>query len=866
MRYRDVCCIAIVMLLVIAASTRARQTFRNASFASVEINREDANRESSTILSTDQWVEYQIQTEANSIRLLTNVALHRQDAPDHDLDNPRTGWRYAVDYELLDANRNVLRQATYHFRSQVHQLLDVASGDPIYPIFFGKSSLVATQTRAMQLPINQDETRASILRVRVAHADPKIEEVVSRVLVRSEREDYDQRTTWNRMSMSRREGLSRFCVYDHDLLTIGERNNLLRWQWKSAPVISDFKKRYLFFIGDIDDQQVRGDQVPAGLYIDQDWLGTLPIPEKSDHVRLEFRWLSPIAEDAPATASLQWTGADVNHATHTMHQATQDFSEMKLAVDGGLVQITANRAVVVRAFVDSSDVPIEIMKSQNAGPEFEITPDMNYVRTFLSDSRSVQYGVTHLDDSVTPFRLVVRYPHAPLFSNLGESIGDSGVTLTDQQNIQARWEFVRRDGSVAQSGLLNIANNQSLYDRFTVAGKREPISDPSEFFLAVPSDVERVRITSDNARVLVSAYVRPSKMPSVTQVPEDYHAFCRITSTRRTWYAMNPIDCDAMIQENRSFIVQAQSRPAEPNEEILAGRYEWERFVPAGNWVGRQLLVPRNVDMQVGKNTAERSNVRDSAIDATFYELNRGQNYSFSVHENQLFADAVTPSITFVSDDHPGQVKVLVNGKVVHEQQLRSQRGELFLKDIDLAASGTIQVESDNQARFFFAGTAIDQARMYLRRSAQRLKDGELSFQYVKTTSDDEMVTLQLFRPASDSQRCRIDVKIDEAHATSIATVDQTLKPSWTVRHRQYDLRPQAGHDSVLLGHHEQVDAGYRCFIGLGSDLPPGTYRITVRRADEVADGYALLYKIVPGQRPDRAVSIHSTSGDDDGA
>ncbi|QDT12144.1 hypothetical protein [Planctomycetes bacterium K23_9] len=857
MRYRDVCCIAIVMMLVIFVSGKANQTIQDYSFASVEINREDANRESSIILSTDQWVEFQIQSEANGLRLLTNVALDSNDAPDHDLDNPRTGWRYSVDYELLDSTRKVLKQSTYHFRSQVHQLIDVTSGEPIYPIFFGKSSRVATQTRAMQLPINQDAERVALMRVRVAQADPKIQEVVARVLVRSEREDYDQRTTWNRMSTSRREGLSRFCVYDHDLLTIGERNNLLRWQWKSAPVISDFEKRYLFFIGDIDDQQVRGDQLPAGLFIDSQWLGTIPVPEVSKKVRLELRWVGTPHEQRTASATVLWTGADVadrNESFHHVRLGTDaaKTSELFVDVDGGLIQVSTDAPVVVRAFVPSDDLP----QSDSTGVEVEITPEMNFVRTFLSDTRSIQYGVTHLDDQPTPMRVVVRYPYARLFSNLGETIGGKVGSAIEASRCTANWQFLREDGSVANQGHFTIVPTPSAYDRFTVAGQRELISDPNEWFMAVPADVTAVRISSPDCRLLVSAYVRPANLRSTVQIPEDYHAFNRTESTRQTWYGMNPSDHESMIQENRSFIVQAQTRPAQPNEEILAGRYEWEGFVPNGNWIARPMLVPR------GSGALDADVVRESAVGSVYYEIKSGAIHHFADHADVAFPELIDTKIAFVSEEAPGRVSVEINGRIVNEQTLRSARGEILLDTVDLGRSGTIKVETEHSCRLFLVGKSVAKVRTFVRRTAQRLSRSLLDFQYTKSSHEDELVTLQLFRSSTDEERCRIQVDIDRVGPSAASDV---MLPTWTVRRKEYDLRAQQGHDSVLLGHADQVDVGYRCFIRLDSDLPPGTYQIRVKRMDEGQEGYALLYQVVAGQRPGRTVRIDASAGVGDG-
>ena len=205
-----------VVLTAVAVGWYGSSGVDGTLFKSNEINRDDARRESTTLLSTDRWVEFQIAPNAKNFRLMTNAALSSTDAPDFDLSNPRLGWRYAIEYELLDSNRKPIEKSNYHFRSAIRQLWDADSQKNIYPLFFGKSSLVSTQTRAMQIGVERNQKRVAILRARLVSTDPEIQEVVVRALASVERPGYDQRKTWNRMSDKRRKNISKYCVYGHE--------------------------------------------------------------------------------------------------------------------------------------------------------------------------------------------------------------------------------------------------------------------------------------------------------------------------------------------------------------------------------------------------------------------------------------------------------------------------------------------------------------------------------------------------------------------------------------------------------------------------------------------------------------------------
>ena len=120
-----------------------------------------------------------------------------------------------------------------------------------------------------------------------------------------------------------------------------------------------------------------------------------------------------------------------------------------------------------------------------------------------------------------------------------------------------------------------------------------------------------------------------------------------------------------------------------------------------------------------------------------------------------------------------------------------------------------------------------------------------------------------LYRGSGEAQRARLSVTIDSTRDDSTTnTKPANLDPadSWTIRKRIYDLRPLPGRGSILLGSDDQVDLGHRFFVRLGNDLKAGTYKIKIRRIDDIHDGCVLMYQTVPGARIIRDVRIHANS------
>ncbi len=867
MRFRDLFIVGCSILAATLAATHGKSRLHDAWFAADEVNREDATRESTTVLSAAEWNEFQVVPGASSFRLLTNAALQSIDAPDYDLSNPRLGWRYGIEYELLDASRNLIQKSEYHFRSSIRQLLDGESGEAIYPLFFGKSSLVSTQTRTMQIAVNRENgQQVSILRARLLFADTQIQEVVARALARIERADYEQNSTWNRMSKKRRESISRYCVYDHELLTVNERNSLLRWRWTRCPTLGKFEKRYLFFIGDTDDMEIRDEQLPIGFYTDPQTLATLPIPEGEGEVRLEFTCVE--SQHVADVVSIDWHGLGSENRKSWTHAISRTVSNFRTSVQGGLLELQTSSRLVVRAFWKPLDELAQRSANELAADswaiegaledEIEITPQPLNVRAFVADEDPIDYLVSHHDEQPTPLKIQVRYPLSFLFENraaFSENTIRSPTTIENRGTetalvspVSFRWKFHDSSGAIVESGTRNFAPEISSYDWMTANGMRALVSNASEFYFLVPRNVAKVSFSSLDSRLLVNAFVRPKSAQRKIRVPEDFHPFHRTQATNRSWFSFYPVDHSTLIRSNRSFVIATQVRPPKLNEQIIQGDFDWIRYTPTGSWIGRQILIPKMVETELG--------VRDEAIQATYYELATDVDYSFSKFVSRFEKDLYSPKLVFSADQPPGQTTISIDGKIIKSVRLATCRGQVDLGDFTIPPQGKLRVESQGESRFFLNGLQVELADCFLKRTAQRLNRGMLEFPYSKSTPGDELLTIRLYRNSTENIRSKVKVRIISVNS-SLLPAEQPLS-SWTILDRLYDLRPLEESPSLLLGHAGKVDVGHRCFIKLGADLPRGEYRIQVESIDANNDALILLYQTVAGKKPIRKLKIQS--------
>ena len=898
MRFRDGFSILAAVFAAVALGVYGYSMLRMSLFASTEINRDDARRQTASLLTEDDWVEFQIIEAANTFRLYTNAALDSIDAPDYDLENSRVGWKYAIHYELLDADRNLIRESDYHFRSTIRKMMDDDTGESIYPLFFGQSGFVSTQTRTMQIPLHATQERAAIIRIRLVSSDVEIKEVVARAVSRIPRKNFDQQQTWNRLSPTRRESLSKYCVFDHHLLTETERHSLMRWKWVKCATVGESERRFLFFIGDIDDQDVRGEQIPDGLYVDARSLATMPIPEGQANVRLEFERLDQMnpelnngdhAEDGSDRAlsdesvEVSWYGIKSTERSSQTCKLGPGTISIAVPTNGGLIEFKPTTNLVVRAFwqpLDDRAAKVAAAWSSHSkffvnkeADHLEITPRPSFVRTWLVDKQPLDFQVSHLASQATPVRLQIRYPYGEFFNSLPiQEATDQRTTVKSTLT----WDLLNRQAEIVDSGVINISPEISVYDRLSINGKNELISDVSEVFLQLPPEVKTLRMRADDNRILVNASVRPPGMPRTVRVPEDSHSFLRRNSDNRTWFGIKPVESMALIRENRSFVVGTQVRPPQdPGDDLLnrqatdqhkvtnvdnvvdaAGSslqsqtpapLKWERFVPAGKWIGRQMLVPQEVESSL--EIAEDSG--DLPL-TTWFELPAGEAKQLTPFEAEFGVRLPKPKLVFAGEKAPGWITVLVDGKEFSRERFLSVRGEMDLSDLAIEPDAAIEVCSEFDARFFLTGMKVANAACFLKRTAQRIDHGQLEFSYTKRTAGEEQLTLRLFRAAKEvkqtdnesadiESRCKISVTIEvPEHAV---VTKPTPMPDCTVTKKIYDLRQMDEAKSVLLGQAGLLDVGHLCFIKLGEDLPPGEYKICVDRIDGAMDGLVLLYQ-----------------------
>ncbi len=166
----------------------------------------DASRSMAYLLQPTRWLEFEIPPQAQILRVLTNATVQDFSARPATREQPRAGWQYALDYQLLGSDGRLLQASQYHLRASVIQCRDPETGAVQAISWLGQSAGIPTITRTVQLPLDSAELVARRLRLRLAERDAAVQEVVVRIYMRSERAGYDQPYVWSRLSPQRTTG------------------------------------------------------------------------------------------------------------------------------------------------------------------------------------------------------------------------------------------------------------------------------------------------------------------------------------------------------------------------------------------------------------------------------------------------------------------------------------------------------------------------------------------------------------------------------------------------------------------------------------------------------------------------------------
>ncbi len=789
------------------------------------------------LLKDGQWLEFNIPTGATALRILTNAAVTDPNSePERSLERDRIGWRYAVDYQLCDNSTQPVESRTYHLRASLQQYEDPESGRYYGMTWFQGSNQLSARTCTISLPLNKQSNRPQRLRVRLSPAKGDVAQVVVRVYMRTERPQYNHPYTWARLSEKQRERLCRASVYPPDLISQRERRNLLRWNWSALPPRGradlDFEQRRIYQQETVPTSTDRIDAFSDGLEVHPDQLVTFRLPSRAATVQLEASWLASasIAADtirSPQPLTVRWYPADWSQPTQVWQGSPDSASDLQMTVNGGVLELESKDPIAVHPVWSANDEqndsapPVPEWSADELG-RFVMTPTTRSLRAYTVDQAgSLRYTIQSILHEPTPCRITLR-KLVPIASSSTASVGPSNVTC--------EWRDAK-DQPLRQF-TLSLPDVISRYDRAEFRKLPSRVSESIDYYFSIPPDVHAIVLLDPSNTMAASVATRPEELPrsvslSAALMGESGEAMNEPSIP--TWFLLQPDEYSRRINEGFCANLRMAVRPNAA--EIPGGNTEgvrWEEEQPTGQWLGRHLLTPRSLaaasapsnwnviycPIPVGKEVAAEWHAGDTTLIAP-----------------RLVYDGIT------NRDQP--IQVWVDDQLHHEFLPRASRGEVQLPEIfidqKITKSTKLRVQADREARLYVSNVQIADAPLYVKRMAIQLEKAPIEFELEKKTPSVESWSLRAFATTTHATvggEHSDAAEPIELEATIHGIDERTEGPyeGWTFRTRWLRIRPEDRDSALCLeGSSAFTDAGQLANIQLGSDLPPGRYRVTVQ-------------------------------------
>jgi hypothetical protein len=812
---------AILFLVGLAAVTPPAALFilsAVSALAEVEegIPAEEENARSCTsyVLPLDGWTSFRIPPGQQALKIVTNANVPASLRRAKDF-----ACAYSVRYQLIDVYDNVIRDQRYSLASGFLIYIDEITGSAVPAHFFRSVDLIPLSSRTLVVNLEGASEKAVRLNLRVSSADAPTADVIARAYYKERPPPYKLRYLWQRMSQARKERIARASVYTPDLLGEDEKRNLLENRWAALAPLGiegrDYAERKLYTVAREEADRQSPTILPRGLYVDQDLVGVIPIPERGGCIRIE---LERIEEGPPGGGSraayLTWFGEDPGERIDTGIDLQGPVTTYTRDYGGGYLEVHCASPLVVRAFAGAHPQDIDI------------TPDPGCVPYYLlRGAKGLDFAVSSHRADATAIRIDIRrlWPESAAASPAPGRVS---------------YQILDASGQALDGGYLFHDERRSSYDVAAGSLGGWKVSDPTRVYFWFPPRAAALRFRSEDESILVTVYTRPDLLPRNVRVPEDYLAFEKGDDGLRNWFIVRPRDYSECLRNGVEVLLKVQERPPVYSPDLLSEDFHSDVLEPLGGAPGRRVLAPARDpgDLKLEFSPARYRRLPGEEPENAFVWGRPGE-YAVSPH-----------LICLKATDEPASVSVFLDGKLHFHGRAASRSWKIELPPV---SPGLYSIASSvsEPAALYMSALLEPSDTLFIERMVHRLDAGGLIFSAVKETERKETLVLRLFTPPRLETRVRIRAHMADCERRRGVPLD-----SWSFWTSVYDVRPPDGRTfPVLDSNGEVLGGGQMFFLSLGSDLAPGPYEVAL----VVEDGppcFVQVVKVAPGRADARHV------------
>jgi hypothetical protein len=791
------------------------------------------------LVETNRWLDFEIQSEAPFIKIISNASLTAPPAEPAEQE-----WAYAMDYRLLDSQGTVLQQNTYHFKTQLTLYTNLLAGKVQTANFYLDRQLCPLNSRFLFLNLTDPAlaNKARHLQLRLNHTDAGIVDVAVRVYLRTEVSARKLKYLWNRLTDDQKKDMARGNVYSFQGLSEQERLYLLRYHWSGAApegiARRDYQRRTIYIREDLEWNAINPDWMPVGLWLDAQHRTTLPLPNQIGGLRLELRTLPASEKGLTNAMTLNWFGLGLRHTNSWRVTWTGTDHVVTLTNQPGLLELQPDRDLIVRAFLTTPNATNEITPEPVLVPVYYCEPD-----------QALTYQVLHGGDEPTCFRIDLRrIPDED--ASLGAEVG--GV----------HFELLDRAQTVVQTGFLICSNSPSVYDFLQQGAIRTNLTEPTSWFFVLPAHITALRLTPRQIPMMIHAYNRPAGLAKTSRIPEDYFLASREQPEQVTWFSLRALDHEQRSLAQTVAWVTVQNRPPNYDLLVLAGRYQWESFLPQQAWQGRMALLPVT-GTEVFRPGSEPFLFRPVTVNQSAQIHLGGQPWETNLSPSLIVVNAAphadldrartipqNPILGTGVPATPATIVITIDGQPPWSVPLQGAVSEIKLPPMQ-AGPHALRIEGLGSLEAFMNYLVAETPVVWLKRLCLAASSEPLSFVYEKRQAGDELLVVRLFSPANDVQPCRVHAVIRQVNARRTGPWD-----SVTILDRWFEVSPEGNADATLLGGADvRVDLGQPLFIPVGADLPTGRYQLDLSVLSQ-GQRWLVMSRTIPGDFEEQSFTV----------
>lgn len=760
---------------------------------------EHSNHTSVYQLSMDSWTLFPLSHRSYQAKLASHA-----DLPLNTSWKPEQKWVYKLQVQVLNIKKEVLETRNLEYKGQFVLYTSEIFGT-YSPSYYIEQNALPTLTYDTVLNW-QNRERASFVRIRLLSKDKAIKAVYCRLFEREFIPERDLESYWNHLNPADQSRMAGGNIYDPSLLTLDEKKNLIRNLWKPVGPQGipgeNVQERTLYTVrepeGDVRIKPI----LPAGLYMDIHHEAVIPLSQKETN--LKFQLTSLTSAKPPFPVHLKWYGRKPTDPTE-IQLTTNSKGIFTHSFDKGRLVVSTDRPSTLRLFNEKGK---EIILKPLAINAYKIEP-----------KKSVEFEIAHKNGKPTPMRL-----------NVYRILSDS---LESSKKSKIFYDFLDKNGKIIKSGNMELLFEPSLYD--TLAQYPATIvATPDKVYFVVPEQIKKMRFISETP-LYISAYNRPNNLIRRYQIPEDYYIYeSPEESLRRTWFSLPPLNDTKLEQEGRKVDILIQAQPIEEDENVKAGIYEWKEIFPQGKWFSRYAFVPKDPALP---QLPQQSQVIYSPLPVA-----KSKTFTFKGLTGINF---VRPFVAyFKKNEDLEPITIKIDGKPLLQEAILGTQGEVSLPPLGVGKH-LIEVIAPSSVRFLM-NQVVSKEKSYFKRQVIFLQEGETTFAYTKSKTDENILTFSLFGPLETREKISLSLN-------GPASQEEVSLNDYTVRQREYDVVFSG--DPLLFLHPESKKyfASEPIFIKLGEDLPAGLYTITLKTNRPL---YGFVSELSPGLHNKRTLSI----------